>query len=672
MVTPTWLRGSDYHRRVKLTIDPSKVDAALTDFPVLIQLNGSSGTGSRNMHQLFDDVADEGGRFKIAITTSDGVTEIHAEIEEWDHANKQAWLHVKVPSVSNSVDTVLYLYWGFRALDNHMFIHDHDGAGAETVWDSDYVAVMHMRDKPAMVEIAEELSEVDLGINQYQGVATDGTFWYVIYSHTGDIRDGDPPLVRNNTIDKYEIATGNLVLHKDNIYDVNRTFSSGEVINGQLYVTVRNFGTGDAWAHVIIYDLDTLTEQEDIELGSVADEPFEGDDVANVGWWIIEGISFHHGDFWVVFGGAGTSHDCAIGRYDGNDLSPTGELASFRMFPNGSGQFGGQDIWWRGDDEIILQNHEPHDRPWFEIWKWTGSTFEERAVYESLVEDTVFMSQGFTLLNGRIYMIGRYENALFKVDTTAKTEDGPRTFGVADATSNRNNAEKAADTNPNEVTVLDMPGRAQDFVTFDDIDMGIDGSLRPPSTISVEVLVNATAFNTADEGKNTILNLQQGVLFQLRGDTDNEGKVAIHLRNVTTTGTYRFSHAADGVGVAALNAGQTYHLAWYWDQDEGANGTLRLYIDGVEHTAGDYPATTSLIDAAVTYPNPVTDFHTIGDQDVASTRDRFFNGRIGEVRISDVARDPAWLIAGYHSIVDDFMEYGGVEQVPIAFPVMAY
>ncbi len=673
MVTPTWLRGGAYTRRTKLTIDPSKVDAALTDFPVLVQLNGASGTGSRNMHQLFDDVGDAGGRFQLAFTADDGVTELHAEIEEWDHANKEAWIWVKVPSVSNTVDTDIYLYWGTRRIqqENFAFIHDHDSGGAELVWDANYRGVYHMRDKPALENLAAELS---LGINQWTRVAVDakGGYWYLIQSHTGDTRDGVPPLVRENSIYKYRISDGALVLSQTDVYDSGRTFSSGEVIDGKLFVTVRDFGTGTAWAHVVEYDLDTLTELVDHELGdgTVGDRPFEEDNSPN-GYRVIEGIAKHDGLFWVMFGGAG-GNECAIGQY--TVLDNTGEVASFELFTNSAGNFGGQDIWWLGDDEVILLNHEPNtNRPWFERWKWTGTAFQQRAVYDYLNEGASWkISQGFTIYKGQIYMAGRYENKLYKVDLTLKAEDEGDGSGVADATLGRSNGTKTAAGEPNEVTVVGIPARAQDFGPSDELNVGQGAPLRAPlGAMSVECLLRADSFLTADEGKNTVFANQQGAIIQVRGDTNNEGKVAVHIRNVTTTGTYRFSHGADGVGNAALNAGQTYVIGFTWDRTDGANGTLRLFIDGVEHTAGDFPA-TNIIDANINYPNQGVDFHTIGAQNAASTISRFFDGKIGELRVSSIQRSDAWMIAGYHTIVDALMEYGGIEQVPISFPVSAY
>lgn len=64
----------------------------------------------------------DANRKKIAVTKSDGTTQCYVEIEKWDHASKQAWLWVKVPSIRISVDTDLYLYYDKDHADNTDYV----------------------------------------------------------------------------------------------------------------------------------------------------------------------------------------------------------------------------------------------------------------------------------------------------------------------------------------------------------------------------------------------------------------------------------------------------------------------------------------------------------------------------------------------------------------------
>jgi len=70
------------------------------------------------------------------------------EIERWDDANEKAWLHVKVPSVSDSADTETYLYYDSGHADNTTYVGDTTDAVTHNVWDANFVGVWHMAQDP--------------------------------------------------------------------------------------------------------------------------------------------------------------------------------------------------------------------------------------------------------------------------------------------------------------------------------------------------------------------------------------------------------------------------------------------------------------------------------------------------------------------------------------------
>ena len=137
-----------WKHRVKLIIPHTLVDDTLTNFPLLIRLGASVGRNSKDLTPVFDELGSNANRKKIAVTTSNGVTQCYVEIEEWDDANEQAWLWVKVPHLSSGTDTTLYLYYDKTQPDNNTFVGDPNSTPAETVWGNDYVFVSHMRDDP--------------------------------------------------------------------------------------------------------------------------------------------------------------------------------------------------------------------------------------------------------------------------------------------------------------------------------------------------------------------------------------------------------------------------------------------------------------------------------------------------------------------------------------------
>ena len=140
---PMWLAGWDYRR--KITIESDNIDATLTDFPLLIALSDDCGISGQDLTGIFDRITTNSK--KIALTTSDGTTQCYVEIEEWDNANQEAWLWARIPSISHTVDTELYLYYDNGHADNASYIGNTNSAAADSVWANDeYAGVWHMAD----------------------------------------------------------------------------------------------------------------------------------------------------------------------------------------------------------------------------------------------------------------------------------------------------------------------------------------------------------------------------------------------------------------------------------------------------------------------------------------------------------------------------------------------
>lgn len=138
--TRDWLTG--WTRRVKLTISNTNIDDDLTDFPVLVYLSTSSGTGSDDVSCVFDEIG--ANSQKIAITDEAGHNQLYVEIERWDNANEKAWLWVKVPSISSSANTVLYLYYDNDQPDNTTYIGTIGSSAGQNVWDDNFIGVWHL------------------------------------------------------------------------------------------------------------------------------------------------------------------------------------------------------------------------------------------------------------------------------------------------------------------------------------------------------------------------------------------------------------------------------------------------------------------------------------------------------------------------------------------------
>jgi hypothetical protein len=137
-----WLPG--WTKRIKLTIEQDRIDEALTDFPILVHIGKSSGINAYNLSFIFDELDSDDKRRKIAVTTSDGKSQCHAEIEEWNSSNQEAWIWVKVPYIDSQLNTDLYLYFDKDAADNASYTGDTGTEAAQCVWDNAFIMVQHL------------------------------------------------------------------------------------------------------------------------------------------------------------------------------------------------------------------------------------------------------------------------------------------------------------------------------------------------------------------------------------------------------------------------------------------------------------------------------------------------------------------------------------------------
>jgi len=141
-----WL--DNWAKRIKITIDKDQVDTTISGFPTPIYLSTSSGQSNDDVSAIFDELTLDANRFKIAVTDSDGETQLPVEIERWDDANEKAWLHVKVPSISASVDGTLYIYYDSAKANNTTYVGDVGSTPGQSVWDSDFKLVYHLSEDP--------------------------------------------------------------------------------------------------------------------------------------------------------------------------------------------------------------------------------------------------------------------------------------------------------------------------------------------------------------------------------------------------------------------------------------------------------------------------------------------------------------------------------------------
>jgi len=120
-----WDCAFSFRRRIVLHNEQVVADQA--NFPVLISLP--------NDGDLAADAQDNGN--DIAFASEDGATQYSHEIETFDGGNGTLVAWVKVPVLSGSVDTILYLYYGASGGSQE---------DVAAVWSNGYEAVYHLHD----------------------------------------------------------------------------------------------------------------------------------------------------------------------------------------------------------------------------------------------------------------------------------------------------------------------------------------------------------------------------------------------------------------------------------------------------------------------------------------------------------------------------------------------
>ena len=126
-----WWSDTTWDYSKKITIDHTKVDATLTNFPILVHITGDTDLGSH---------AQDDGDDILFTMDGDNETKLNHEIEYYnnDSGTVAADIWVNVTSLSSSADTVIWMYYG-----NAVAANQENVAG---VWNSNYVLVLHLNE----------------------------------------------------------------------------------------------------------------------------------------------------------------------------------------------------------------------------------------------------------------------------------------------------------------------------------------------------------------------------------------------------------------------------------------------------------------------------------------------------------------------------------------------
>jgi hypothetical protein len=126
---------ADFAKRKKITIQASQVDGASahSNFPVMIEITGS------HFQEIENDVDADG--YDLVFKTAGGALLAH-EIEVYNESTNQLVAWVKIPSLSATANTDIYIHYGDPSISSPT-------ETPTAVWNSDYRGVWHMNENPA-------------------------------------------------------------------------------------------------------------------------------------------------------------------------------------------------------------------------------------------------------------------------------------------------------------------------------------------------------------------------------------------------------------------------------------------------------------------------------------------------------------------------------------------
>lgn len=126
-----WL--GTYAKRRRIKFPAATVSETVSDIPTPIYINSSCGTNDEDFTDIFTDLG--ASYLKIAVTDSDGTSQMYVEIEVWDHSNGYAAIWVNSATHTfTTAEKFLYIYYDSTQSDNSTYVGVSRSTPAENVW----------------------------------------------------------------------------------------------------------------------------------------------------------------------------------------------------------------------------------------------------------------------------------------------------------------------------------------------------------------------------------------------------------------------------------------------------------------------------------------------------------------------------------------------------------
>lgn len=159
-VLPTTVLGQGWYDgnwgyRKKITIDNTMVAGDLANFPVLLDFTDTD---------LRDKARSDG--WDILFTADDGTTKLDHDFEDYDGASGAIVVWVEVTNLSGSVDTDIYMYYGYATVPSNQ-------ENETGTWSNGYEAVYHLHNN-SFADATGNHDATNSGSASTTGIAGDG------------------------------------------------------------------------------------------------------------------------------------------------------------------------------------------------------------------------------------------------------------------------------------------------------------------------------------------------------------------------------------------------------------------------------------------------------------------------------------------------------------------
>jgi len=604
--------------RKRITIDHARVLTDLTDFPIIV--NFTDPDLAQKAQVDGDDI----------VFTDQAGTKLHHEIECFNSTSGHLTAWVDIPSLSSTIDTEIYIYYG-----NSNSGSQQNGEG---VWDSNFMMVQHFNEKFEPHEcrfwgmIANSLPEdvvldhlVDLPNSLKNLGATNRDGWGIAYYNDTEpiVRRGEPPASEDPNFDlaaeevassEGRIGIGHVRRSASPPYNVPNPHPFKRFKNEGWWLFAHH-GTIDKYLLVNLIGDEYLAANPP-EIGGNIDEWNDSE------LYFIYLLKCMDESSWNVTAGVARAVTaiCDVNpNYNMNFVLSNGEvLWAFR----------------RGDAQHMLYYYYNSASPQYSA---VASQYPTSSQGDWVALDNYNFIELTRTAPPTIVEDIREHTPTDHFDSTINDNDGVAHGGVDLYVDGK-------------IDGADRFDGVDDYIRIaDDSTLDGDGSW---SEMTVEFWVKSTSDN------------QRATIILAKRDTSSYGSYQIGFDSAGSSQIFWGLYLSSGYGetnyadTPSLMTNQWYHVVGTFDSP-----TIKLYINGVLEATG---SKSGLI--AATDGTPIR----LGCRGSGSGTERHLEGGLDEVRISNIARSPAWISTSFNNEHDTSSFYSiGSEEAGLQAPVIS-